>query len=315
MIEYEEVDILDKKPPMVFIELVDQGNSGFIQDDTIGTLTPIQLRAPSIRFIPNVGYRRGTKTEIRNGKEMTVRYNEAIRYIKNEEIIVLSEQKRLGIEPSPLAREDKIAIEKGFAAIVREGSSVGLFDFIVEAYYNDSNPERSERATALYRVVDLNKRVEQINEDELIAADAVKFVGSLYEKVGKNIYRYNEDKIDACCEMLAIVAQTPATRIQALMSIAKQRPEWFMQKVTSLEHVTITEVTHALELGVIRFNNNVAEYVSKEKILKSLGGGKLSHDTKITKLADWLGTAEAHGAYIELKAEIDIAKNNALNSQ
>lgn len=311
----EEVDVLEaEKPPMLFIELVDQGNSGFIQDDTINTNTPIQLRAPSVRFIPNTGYRRGKREVVKNGKTKIERFNEAIRYIKNEEIIVLADQKRLGIEPSPLHREDKIAIEKGFAVIVREGATIGLYDYILEAYYNDSNPDRSDRATPLYKIVELDKQAERINEDELIAADAVKFVGSLYEKMGKNVYRYNEDKIGAICEMLAIVAHTPATRIQALMSLAKQRPEWFMDRVTLLEQTTLTEVAHALELNVIRFNANVAEYVTSDKILRALGPGKMSHDVKMGKLADWLRTSEGHEAYMQLKAEIEIAKTNALNS-
>lgn len=299
---------------MIFIELVDQGNSGFIQDDTANSATPVQLRAPGIRFIPNEGFRRGIKTESVNGKEKEVRFNERIRFISNEDIIVLSEQKRLGIEPSPLAREDKIPIEKGYATVVREGSSKGLYDYLTQVYYNENAPGRSERATVIFRIVELDKEAEKINEDELIAADAVKFVGALYEKVGKNNYRYNVDKIAAICEMLAIVAQTDATRIQALMSLAKQRPEWFMKLVTKLEQTTITEVTHALELNIIRFNENVAEYVAKDKVIKALGSGKPSRDQKISRLADFLRTADGHEAYMELKAEIAAAQDNSLKN-
>ncbi len=318
MLELEEPlteDAVSEKPPMVFIELVDQGNSGFIQDDTANTPTPNQLRAPSIRFIPNEGMRRGRRVDIVGGKGKVVTFNERIRYIKNEEIISLAEQKRLGIEPSGLAREDKIPIERGYATIVREGASVGLYDYITQAYYNDSNPDRSEKATAIYRVLQIDKQAEAHNQDELIAADAIKYVGSLYEKIGKNSYRYNEDKINAICEFLSLFAETPATRIQALMSHAKQRPEWFLDKVTKLEQTTITEVTHALELNVICFKGNVAEYVAKDKILKSLGARKMTQEQKITCLADWLRTAEAHEAYIELKAEIDIAKSKSIQNQ
>lgn len=312
MLEIEEIQEVEKAP-VLFIELVDQGNSGFIQDGTENTPTPNQLRAPSVRFIPNEGFRRGLRIDIVNGKEKKVYYNEKIRYIKNEEVISVSEQKRLGIEPSPLATEDKIAIEKGYATIVREGASVGLYDFILDAYYNGSNPNRSEKATELYRVVELDKKAEAFNEDELVAADAVKYVGTLYTKLGPGKgYQYDEDKINAVCEMLAVVAMTPATRIQALMSLAKQRPEWFLDKVTKLEQVTITEIMHALELNVIRFNGNTAEYVEKDKILKNLGAGKYSHDTKITRLGDFLRTSEGHEAYMELKAEIQVAMEKHL---
>ena len=314
MVEFEEaIDASKKvKAPILFIELVDQANSGFVLDGTRGTPNETQLRAPGIRFIPNEGYRRGHRIDIVNGKEKEVFFNEKIRYIKNEEIIVVSEQKRLGIEPSPLAREDKIPIEKGFATIVREGSSIGLYDFIFDSYYNDSNPHRSEKATALYRIVELDKQNERINEDELVAADAVKVVGSLYQKTGKNAYVYHEEKIDAICEMLAIVAETYASKIRALMSLAKQQPDWFLDKVTKLEQTTITLITHALELNVLRFNNNTAEYVTKDKVVKSLGAGKLSHDQKIMRLGDFLRTAEGHEAHMELQAEVEVAMNNSL---
>lgn len=317
MLELEEpmTAEVSEKPPMLFIELVDMGNSGFIQDDTANTPTPNQLRAPGVRFIPNEGMRKGKRTDIVNGRDKTVTFNERIRYIKGEHIISLAEQKRLGIEPSGLAREDKIPIERGYATIVREGSTVGLYDYLLEAFYNDSNPDRSDKATAIYRVMQIDKLAELRNEDELIAADAIKYVGSLYEKIGKNNYRYNEDKINAICEFLAVHAETPATRIQVLMSHAKQRPEWFLDKVTKLEQTTVMEVTHALELNVIRFTGNVGEYVAKEKILKSLGNGKYSQAQKISRLADWLRTAEAHEAYMELKAEIELAKTQSIKNQ
>lgn len=299
---------VEEKPPMIFLELVDQGSSGFIQDGTHRSNTPVELRAPGIRFIPNEGMRRGVKTE--NGK--TVRFNERIRYIRNEEVIILSEQKRLGIEPNPLPREDKIPIEKGYATIVREGASVGLYDYITQAYYNVSNPDRSDKATGLYRILEIDKQTEMDNEDELISADAVKYVGSLYQKVGKNSYQYSEDKIAAVCELLSIYAETNATKIQALMSLAKQRPTWFLDKVVKLENTTVTEVTHALELNVIRFNVNVAEYCNKDRVIKSLGTKQLTQDQKITRLADWLRTAEGHAAYMELKSEIEGAQSDSL---
>lgn len=313
VIEQPLIAEVDAKPPMIFVELVDQASSGFIQNDTINTATPIELRAPGIRFIPNEGFRRGKRTDIINGKSVTVRFNEKIRFIKNEDIISYTEQKRLGIEPNPLAREDKIPIEKGYATIVREGSSVGLYDYILDAYYNETNLDRSEKATAIYRIIEMDKEAEQFNEDELIAADAVKFVGTLYQRIGKNTYKYHEDKIDSVCELLAIYAESYARKIQALLMHAKQRPEWFLNKVTKLEQTTVTEVTHALELNLIRFKGNVAEYIQKEKIIKPLGTEKLNHDQKITRLADYLRTQDGHEAYMELKAEIEAAQTKMLN--
>lgn len=308
LVEAPERTQVEEQVPTIFIELVDQGDSGFFQDDTRDTPTPVQLRAPGVRMIPNVGFRRGIKTETVDGVERKTRFNEQIRYIKNEEVISVNEQKRLGIEPSSLAQEDKILVLKGYATITREGTQVGLYDYIVQSYYNESNLERSEKATAIYRIMQIDQQAEQFNEDELLAADALKYVGSLYQKTGKNKYQYNEEKINAVCELLSIYADSPATRIKTMLIHAKQRPEWFLNKVHKLEQTTVVEVTHALELSVVRFNGNVAEYAKKDKILKSMGGGKMSHDQKITRLADWLRTGEGHEAYMELKAEIEAAK-------
>jgi len=306
-------DEVDTKPPMIFLELVDQNGSGFIQDGTRNTANPVELRAPNIRIIPNEGYRRGKRIDIVNGKEVETRFNEKIRFIKNEDIIVLSEQRRLGIERNGLAREDKIVIEKGYATVVREGSTVGLYDYLVDSYYNESNIDRSEKATALYRIVRLDDKAESFNEDELLQADAIKYVGSLYQRVGKNQYQYNEDKITAICELLSIYAETMATRIQALMNHAKQRPEWFLNKVTKLEQTTVTEITHALELNVIRIKGSVVEYANKNKVIKTWAE-KLTKDQVISRFADWLRTQEGHEAYMELKAEIDVAQTKSLNS-
>jgi len=310
----EETEVAQKMPPTIFIELVDQGSSGFIQDDTMGTANPIELKSPSIHFIPNEGYRRGVKTDIVNGKEVQTRFNEKIRYIKNESVISVMEQRRLGIEPSSLPREDKIPIEKGYATIVREGTSVGLYDYMTQVYYNESNPERSEKASARFRVIHIDQQAEKFNEDELIAADAVKFVGTLYQRTGKNQYTYNENKIDAVCEMLSVFASTQPTKIKALLMLAKQRPEWFLTRVTKLEQTTVTEVLHALELNIIKFDANTAQYSNKDTIIKAFGGSKpLTRDQLVSMLADYLRTQDGHTAYMELKAEIETALNNLLN--
>lgn len=295
-------------PPVLYIELCDRQGSGFIQDGTAGTPHQVELDAPGIRFIPNTGFRRGKKVE--NGKE--VRYNERIRYIKNEVIISMDEQRVLNIEPSGIATEDKIPIEKGFASVVREGSTVGLYDYLLESYYNESNPDRSERATALYRTVNVDEENETFNEAAMIAADAVKYVGSLYSKFGKGQYRYDLDKIDTICELFQVYAETPQGKIQALVVIAKRQPDLFLKRVVKFEQMAVTFVLHALQLNVIRFDKNVAVFCNKPKVVKNLGNGHMDHETKVNKLADFLRTKEGYEIYNEIKTEVDIEQEKAI---
>jgi len=303
---------LEEKPKVIFIELVDQQDSGFIQEDTQGLPTQVQLRAPTVRFIPNEGRRRGVKVDDKGKK---IYYNEAIRYIKNETIISKDEQKRLGIEPSPEKREDLIPIEKGYATIVREGAAVGLFDYIMDVFYNEDNHlKHPNKATKIFRVLEVDKQAEEINEQEMIAADALTYIATLYDKLGKNQYKYKEDKINAICELFAIVAETMPTKTYAIIQFAKKFPREFLVKVQKLEQTAITEVIHGLELSVIRFEKNMAEYVSKDKVIKSLGTGTYSKDKQIEMLADYFRTPDGNTAYTEFRAELEAAKEKALKN-
>src|ERR1700722_120862 len=303
---------LEEKPKVIFIELVDQQDSGFIQEDTQGLPTQVQLRAPTVRFIPNEGRRRGVKVDDKGKK---IYYNEAIRYIKNETIISKDEQKRLGIEPSPEKREDLIPIEKGYATIVREGAAVGLFDYIMDVFYNEDNHlKHPNKATKIFRVLEVDKQAEEINEQEMIAADALTYIATLYDKLGKNQYKYKEDKINAICELFAIVAETMPTKTYAIIQFAKKFPREFLVKVQKLEQTAITEVIHGLELSVIRFEKNMAEYVSKDKVITSLGTRTYSKDKQIEMLADYFRTPDGNTAYTEFRAELEAAKEKALKN-
>jgi len=295
-----------EQPEVMYIEAVGLQGSGWIQDDTRGTANPIELAGPSKLGIPKTGKR---KVKREDGSW----YNEDIRHIKDCPFISVAEQKQHGIEPSPDPSADAIFLEKGYGVFVREGGAEGTFDYLKEAYYNESNPERVARATALYRVLKMDEKNEQDIENEMMKADAIKYVGTLYEKRGK-VYVYNENKIDGICSLMAIFAESYSGKVTAIQRIAQQRPEWFLDKVSRFEQTTLTEVSHALELNVIGFKVNSVEYKAKDKIICTLGNEKLSNDEKIERFADWLRTSDGHEAYMELKAEIDAAKNKLLQN-
>ena len=301
----------EEKVPVIFIELSDKRTSGFILDGTEGTPHQVELDSPSVRFIPNVGYRKGVKIDVVNGKKVETRYNERIRYIRNETEISMSEQKRLGIEPNPQAKEDKILIEKGFATIAREGSDVGLFDFILQSYYNGTNLDRSDKATNIYRVIELDKKAESENDEDEFLAQAILYVTSLREKVGDE-YVYNEPKIDAVCTLFNVIAESYPTKIQALRAFAKQFPTQFLAKVSKLGATAATEIAHGLQLNVINFEGNSAVYVNKQKVIKVLGSGNMTMDKKISALADYFNTKDGYEAYNEFKAELDAAKEKSI---
>ncbi len=295
-------------PEVMFIELCDLKSSGFIQDGTENTPNPIEINYPSVKFIPNVGYRRGIKKEIRGGKEVETFYNEQIRFIRNETEISVQRQKELGIEPSP--KMDKIIIEKGVAVVERDANNIGLYDFLHDVYYNKSVPNRSQKATAIFQIIEKDERAEEDLDYDIALSDAMSYLTKLSQKVGDKLYKYDEDKIDGLCSLFTVFSDTPATKLRSLIAFAKTTPLRFMQAVTIWEQTTETEITQALNLNVIGFDANVALYKNKDKVIKSLGVEKMKQAEKISKLADWFRTSDGNEAYTEFRVELEAAKQS-----
>lgn len=297
--------------PVLYIELFDRRGSGFILDDgNRGTQKQVEIDCPTAEFIPNFGFRRGVKKV--NGKD--VFYNEQIRYIKEQTEISVEKQKELGIVRSRAGKEDMIEVKKGSFTVAKEGSFIGLYDFLMDSFYNADNPNRSATATKIYRVIELGKEEEGLNEDDILMADAIKLVARFYQKTGKGKFTYNEEKINALCELFTIFAETMPGKIAALNGLAKVDPKTFLEKAAKFEQVTMTEIAHALQLNVIQINENTVQYVGKEKIIANLGTAKMSREKQIEKLADLLRTPELKAAYEELQLELEIAQEKQLKS-
>jgi hypothetical protein len=327
---YDSVEVQDEKPPVLYIEVFDRRDSGFYLDSngvpagTRGTKFEMGIDCPTACFIPNVGYRKGYKPLIdrvtnkpvldEKGEIKMQAYHEPIRYIKHQTEISIEKQKALGIQPHRSAQEDMIEVKKGNMTIVKEGAHIPLYEYILEAFYNASNPDRSPGAAKIYKVVELGKEEEELNEEDILMADALKFVARFYQKTAKGKFTYNEEKINGLCELFAVFGETMSGKVLALNSLAKLDPSEFLKKAEKFEQVTITQITHALHLNVIRFKDNVVEYVEKEKVITSLGTAKMSHEKKIEKLADLLHTPELKAVYEELQLELEIAQEKSLKS-
>lgn len=312
--EVEEME----NPPVLYIELEDRRPSGFIMDldgrpaGSFGTEHFIELDAPLARFIPTSGFRRGTKKEIKNGKTVDLAYNEPIRYIKEQTEISVEKQKLLGIEPGRATKENLIEVKRGNFSVVREGSYIGLYDYLLDVFYNSSNPNRSERATKIYKVVELGKEEEDLNDYDIMMADALMLVKRFYQKTAKG-YVYKEDKINTLCSLFEIYAETMSGKVTALNALAKADPKKFIHKAEKFLQMNMTFVAHALHLNVIRFNDNTVESVDREKIFANLGSQRLTNQEKIERFSELLETDDFKEAKEELMIELEIAQENALN--
>jgi len=197
---------MSSKAPVKYYEIAERKNSGFIMDGTRGTAYQQELTAPSIRWIPARG-KAAVIEKDEKGREVK-KYKE-IRYIAGCDTIDPDEQKQKGLEPSKL--EDKILMENGFMTVAREGSTIGLYDYLDAVMYNVDNPARSKDATPIFREVKLDKKAVQLLDDDENITLAKSVVYKLRKNTGdkENPYQYDVDRIDAICKLVNPLFQPP----------------------------------------------------------------------------------------------------------
>jgi hypothetical protein len=301
----------ESEVPVMLIEVIDQQDSGYVRDDTAGTPYEERITSPGAIFIPNTG--KMSKPIVNSEGAETGRFqNVSIRYIKGCPFIDIAEQEKNNWKPNSIANEDAIVILKGKTMVKREGD-VALFDYLEKVFYNVNAPNRPTRAKAFFKVVELDKQTESLNERDFEQAEAVRYVQSLVIKKGEKKYAYKEDKIDNILQVLNLFGgETYPDKINVLTKAAKNSPENFLKIVIKSEDITVTEVAHAIELNVIHFVGNSAEYVKDKKVVASLGTESLSKDKKISKLAELLRTPEYAQAYQDLKVMIELTQEESL---
>lgn len=289
------------KAPVKYYEIVDRKASGFIMDGTAGTPYQQELTSPSIQWISAVG-----KTCIKD-KEGIPHYRE-VRFINGCDSIFPDEQEKMGFTPKRLM--DKIPIENGFVSVERKGNTIGLYDYLEKVFYNLDNPDRPQSADARYREVKMNEKAQELLDDDEIVTNAKAIVYSLRTSTGnkKHPYKYDTDRIDTICKLVNVWDESPETKLVKLLKVAIQTPKEFLELVVKTEQTIITEISHALELNVIKFDGNTAHYTEDNKILYALGSGNMRADVKIEKLGAWLGTEEGNASLTELRAKLELAK-------
>lgn len=283
---------------IMFLEVFDQQDSGFVQDGTERTPYEQRLNKTTVTWVPTEG-----QEPYMDGK---VKRYKKIRHIKASENIYPLEQEKNGYFPNRTS--DKIPIDNGFITIKREGSTIGTFDYLKASTYFFDNPLRPDTATPIYRELKINENaVALIDEDELETMAKLK-VYALRINRGERNYEYNVDKINTYCNLLNVFADTPEQQIVLIMDKAIKNPPLFLDIIVKAEQTVITEVTHALQLNVILFDKNTAQYAKEAKVINTVGTGNMSQERKIEALASWLQTPEGNSALTELRINLEIEK-------
>lgn len=294
----------NQKPPMLLLELADKRNSGWVQDGTERSANPMYVDTQEMTWVETEGFM---------GEIMTdgTPRNKKIRYIPNVDIIDQDRQDELKIDAK--RKKSEIVFHRGFMTVVRERGTIGLYDYCANVFYNENAPNRPSTATAIFRVVDLNKKAEEINESDIEVVMALAEVYKLQKKNSKGGYDYNEAKIDSYASVLNIHGGIGyGQKIKAISDFAKVNPTVFMESITAFDSVVSTEVAHAEELGVLEFQENVAQYKEGNEIIKSLGTQKMNKKQKIDSLSEYLKTPDGNEALTKLRAALEVAKEKNL---
>jgi hypothetical protein len=298
---------MSSKAPVKYYEIAERKSSGFIMDGTRNTTYQQELSAPSIRWIPA----RGKMSVVsKDAKGREVKSFKEIRYIAGCDTIDPEEQKAKGLEPSKL--DDKIMMENGFMTVVREGSTIGLYDYLESVFYNLDNPNRSKDATVIYREVKLDKKaVALVDEDESVTL-AKSVVYKLRKNTGdkKEPYQYDTEKIDALCKLVNVWDETPERKLVMLLSKANSNPKQFLEIVENAEQTVILDITNAIELNVLRVDGNNIVMVDENKIVLSLGAEKYSERQKLEALANFLATGAGNSSLTEIRAKTEVVRKN-----
>ncbi len=299
-----------EKIPTMYLEVVTQGDSGYVRDDTRGTAHEEKISCAEVTFVPNVG-KMAEEILDESGKGTGRFKNVPIRYIKDCPYIKVSEQKQHGYEKNTIATNDAIVIAKGKAIIKKEGD-LALFDYLQNVFYNSAAPNRPRTAKAIFKVVEVEKNVSTINEGKFLQAKAIGFVETLVLKTG-NSYKYQENKIDNILTALSLFGgDNYSDKIRVLTDYAEKHPKDFLDMTSKLDNITITEVSHSIELSVVQFEGNTLVYVADKKVVCIVPSEAKSQMKKIEAAAEVLKTPEYSQAYTELKAKLEIAQENSL---
>jgi hypothetical protein len=311
-----------KENEQIVIELVAQQDSGWIKDGTQGKPYEEQLRAPGRFRLPSTGHRavfqldeNGNRLKDKNGNFIRIG-TEEIQYIEGQEELSVNRQREMGLlRPGtgiPHHGPTEIIINKGYRSVCNDYLEKTLFQYLTEVFWCENAEGRSPKATPFYRIQKQGELKEEEFEIMFAEKDAVGYCQELVNKVGGQ-YLYKEEKINGLCALFNIDSKLPAeVKLRAILRIAKNDPVTFLDKAKKAEEKTVSDVRHAVEMGLIRFNNGLVEDPDNKRVYYNLGNDALTKDKKITQFAEWLTTLDGKSVHLELREKINLAKEKSL---
>lgn len=316
--------------PVLKISLCDQRPSGYVREDTIGTKNPIQKTCADSFYIPEKGgegirymqidENRKRKeiprfealrilNEKSEGYENIIPERYAIRYIKGCPEISVEWQKENKWEPNTDPFSDSILIEEGYAEFDYNNDPV-KYRYVSELMWFKDLPHRLEHIKPMYYEIKEDKKAA-LNIDVILARDAAMDEWKLLVNKTKDGFTINEEKLNGYCQLMNVQGNNATERLGNLHTKLTANPMEFIEKVTAYKEETVTDISHAMQLDLIKFEGNSAVLTYNNKRIEL--GKSPNKTTKIERLAEMLKTPEYKEHYVMLKNQIQIAKEKQLN--
>jgi hypothetical protein len=294
------------KPQILVVSAVDRQNSSFELEGSRDDGNPIFLNAPNLHFICST-------SKVAEQDEKGVLRHRPIRYIHNCDTIYVDEQKKLGVEPNPQIDKKYLTLENGDKTIIREGSTIALYDFFAKHENNVSNPNRPSGAGNVFEVIDTeSKAVEQILDvdNEIEALQTVNNL-ILVRGASKADFVYDEEKVDTLSKLFGIVVDSTPEKVNNLFAIARQNPNHFVSVIGNKRNTIRTAVQFANEMNVLTFIDNGAAYGSTGATIMKFKSKDRSK--QIDELVDYLLSPGGAPALAQLHSDLEKAKQKELN--
>jgi hypothetical protein len=281
-----------KKSETLVLELIDRVPSSFIMEGTENNPEPDALDAPSQMLLLNYSH------VMVDGKR------EAIRYIYNQDEIFVSKQEEKGLKPNP--RMDIINFELGKLSVVNEGISKGLYNFLKNCEWNIDNPNAPSGATPIFKEIKLELEAEAELESLDDYAEALQLVSALHTKGAKG-YTYDSKKIGFYIKLFNLVnMDNDAEKMRTLVSIATERPSYFVSVVNGADVDNTVLVNTARELGVIIFGDSKVILADENEVIYKLKSKVGSNS--IREFVNFLATEEGLMILARIETKLEYKK-------
>lgn len=289
--------------PELFLRLTNTQDTSWTLEGTEKDRNPARLSAPGLYRIPSV-----SKYKVPNENGKGFRFQK-IRYIAACDSIDPEFQDKNKYVPNVEA--DNIWFENGILRVRREGSTIGLYDYLMKYEGNANNPDRPDEAGVDFEVIIESVIAANNNLAYDVKSDAFALLREIRTREGDE-FVYDEAKLQLMAVLFNLThLETPEEQFNELYYLADTRPELLVNSFANSKKALFANIKQAEDMGVLAFESDRA-YFPDTKVTVLTYKGKVAKNSQAAKLADFFLTAEGKPFYEQLKNMVSSAGTQSL---